>query len=187
MGYAPPEDNAAFRWYGKSWADTIDHYFPGVDQEEFIRRYRSNLESPAFGGEPIPGAREALDSLVDEHVLTVLSNRNKFNLELRAEQGNINLAVFRLIIGEGDTPYRKPDPRAFGPIVEFYRSISIDISDVPYAGDHVDDFLAANAVGMPFIAVLTGLATREDFLDAGVQPEDILPSFAGVPEYLEMR
>ena len=75
-----------------------------------------------------------------------------------------------VIVSLGDSPLQKPAKGSFDQCIE---ALELDPAFVVYVGDSVLDAYAALNAGMCFVAVLTGVGTREDFTVAGVQTSDI--------------
>ncbi len=73
--------------------------------------------------------------------------------------------LFDAIIGGEDVRRHKPHPECLERALAHF---AIQPQDALYIGDHPVDAQAAAAAGVPFLAVLTGAATREDF--AGHEP-----------------
>ena len=78
--------------------------------------------------------------------------------------------------------YNKPDPRA---LLQVCDELDYIIEDTVYVGDSIVDGECARNAGLGFIAVLSGGAYEEDFVDMGV--EEIIDSVAGLPQLLDGR
>ncbi|PIT94211.1 hypothetical protein COU00_00260, partial [Candidatus Falkowbacteria bacterium CG10_big_fil_rev_8_21_14_0_10_43_11] len=113
--------------------------------------------------------------------LGVLTSRKNFVHERLIDAG-YSLEHFEFIITQADKEFRKPDKRAATPIIQWAQNN--DIIEWLYIGDSLIDLQFANNVGVPFLAVTSGLTSREEFLAAG-QPEDLVfPSIVEVADYL---
>lgn len=69
-------------------------------------------------------------------------------------------------------------------LLAFCELTGIDPRHVLMVGDSMHDLVAARACGMPRVAVLTGVATRQQLEPAA---SAVLPSIAGLPKWLTMR
>ena len=67
------------------------------------------------------------------------------------------------IQGAYETMVHKPNPGVFIPIFKKLKKESISQKDTVYVGDSLDDLQAAKRAGIDFIAVTTGLYSKEDF------------------------
>lgn len=70
---------------------------------------------------------------------------------------------------EDDTPYHKPDPRVFAPLLNYLADQRIKSTQVLYVGDGLHDMKAALEAGFNFLGVTTGLVSAQQFTEAGVK------------------
>lgn len=68
-----------------------------------------------------------------------------------------------------DTPYHKPDPRVFDPVIAWLKKYSIQPHEVIYVGDGLQDMKAALAAGFEFIGVGTGIVNPSEFENEGAK------------------
>lgn len=76
---------------------------------------------------------------------------------------------FICIHGEDKTSVHKPDPEVFSPLLEKLSPKGIQKKDILYVGDSMVDFHAARNADIDFIAVTTGIFTKEDFEKEGAK------------------
>ena len=76
---------------------------------------------------------------------------------------HISEKLFDYIQTEDDTIYHKPDPRVFGPTLNWLSENEIKREEVVYVGDGLNDMKAAQGAGLEFIGVGTGLTSLEEF------------------------
>ncbi len=77
---------------------------------------------------------------------------------------------FFIIQGADEVSAHKPDPDVFLPTLKKLDQKGINNKkSILYVGDSLDDLKAAYGAGIDFIAVTTGLYSREDFLAAGAK------------------
>jgi phosphoglycolate phosphatase len=84
---------------------------------------------------------------------------------------------FDAIIGGDDMRAFKPDPEG---ILKAASRVGVTAAEAVYVGDTVIDGEAAANAGVRFVAVLSGVTAREDFLS--LDPVAILDGIAGLPD-----
>jgi len=83
--------------------------------------------------------------------------------------------------------HHKPSGRVFGPLLNWIKRYDLTPSDVVYFGDTVTYDLKATQESIPpidFIGVVSGVNSRNDFLEAGVHPSRIINSCEEVSIFL---
>jgi phosphoglycolate phosphatase len=85
---------------------------------------------------------------------------------------------------EDTMPYHKPDARVFDKALKELGLLGIKKNEIIYVGDHVFDFKAAENADLGFIAVTTGVNSKNDFIDAGMDKNKILDSFLDIEKVL---
>jgi HAD superfamily hydrolase (TIGR01549 family) len=94
--------------------------------EEIVERFLAGLDPPLFA-DAVP----ALERLHDHVPLALLTN-NPFGASVLERHG-LHADVFACVV-VADPRYRKPDPRAFVPLVD---SLALSPGDIAYVGDSV--------------------------------------------------
>ena len=74
--------------------------------------------------------------------------------------------------------------RVFNNALEQLEGMGLTTANVLYIGDGINDFKAARLRGIKFVATTTGFASREHFIEAGLDGGLILPSFNRLPSFL---
>ena len=91
--------------------------------------------------------------------LGIVSTKYRYRIEAILERDDL-LSHFDLIVGGEDVEEHKPHPsslqRALG-------ELNCDPERALYIGDHPVDAEAAHRAGVPFVAVLTGTSTHDQF------------------------
>ena len=72
------------------------------------------------------------------------------------------LDLFSIIIGGEDVMLKKPDPEG---LLLAIQKLNVSPSRTLYVGDSVVDAITANRANIPFIAVLTGVTSMEEFTE----------------------
>ena len=101
--------------------------------------------------------------------LGIISTKYRYRIEATLERERM-LSHFDLIVGGEDVERYKPAPDG---LVKALDGLGVRPDDAVYLGDSVPDAQAAEAASVPFIAVLSGAASREEF--AGYPRLAILP------------
>jgi len=87
-------------------------------------------------------------------------------------------ALFDFVAGSDSGHGAKPAP---GPLLAFARAARLDPAEIVMVGDSAHDLHAGRAAGMACVAVLTGLATREDLAPLA---DAVLPDIGHLPGWL---
>lgn len=99
----------------------------------------------------------------------IVTSTSRFNFEHDLQLHDIPRELLDYTQAEDDTPFHKPDPRAFKPALTWLRNQQINPREVIYVGDGLHDMKAALGAGFNFVGVETGLVTAEQFKKAGAK------------------
>ena len=183
FGFNPPSRDTVGRTIGTPLPDVF-RYLYGRENEAlldpWLRAYQARADEVMTGLTVfIDGAQEAIQRLHTTGVpLGIVSQKLRYRVEDVLNRATMR-ECFAVIIGGDDVPALKPDPRGLLAALERLDA-SADRSF--YVGDTVIDADTAFRANVPFIAVLTGYATPEEF-DA-FKPVARLDSVAALPDYL---
>ena len=151
--------------------------WPQVDGEEVLQAYLDNYKKDSLV--KVEGTSETLNGLRNLGFrLHILSSKRTVNLLDHMKHIGIESNLFTSIIGGEAVLYNKPDGRVFNGFLEKY-----DVNEIVYVGDSLHDLEAALNAGMKFIAVLTGIISKEEFVNAGA--EVIVDSVCGLKGLFE--
>ena len=107
-----------------------------------------------------PDVAQTLGQLRTAGIKTgIVSTKFRYRIETILARDGL-LDVFDVIVGGEDVTRHKPDPEG---LVQALGKLDTQTADSLYVGDHPVDAEAAAAAQIPFAAVLTGAATRNDF------------------------
>jgi adenylosuccinate synthase len=112
-------------------------------------------------------------------VQVIVTNRTKM-ASLRLQQAGYP-EVERIFSPPSDAE-KKPSPKAFEPALNHLNSLGIAKDEVLSIGDHPDDYLASKSAGIDFVAVLTGLNTKEEFESLGLDKGRIIENIGLLKE-----
>lgn len=130
----------------------------------------------------LPHASETARELRAKGIRTaIVSTKFRYRiLEILARRGLSD--AFDVVLGGEDVREHKPHPEGLRLALERLR---IEAGHAWYVGDHPVDAQAAAGAGVTFVAMLTGVATREDFLDLTVH--HYLESMQALPTLIASR
>ena len=160
------------------WQITLAKYF-----KEVVEKRYHELE---YG--LIPGALEAIEQLhARGFKLAILTNRNREFFSLKADEVRFPSDHFEIIQTIDDWHFHKPNSRSFQPIIFRFSELGILPHQVLSIGDsYMYDLPPARNHSPPisFMAVLSIISTRDEFISAGQDPDMITESIAELPQLL---
>jgi HAD superfamily hydrolase (TIGR01509 family) len=155
------------RQLGKPWEIALENLWPGVDKQKFTEIYRLEKEESKV----IEGVFETLEQLKGKYKLGILTSRGSKTLFMHLEATGIGKIPFDVILHLGNLRNHKPHPEA---LLQACGELKIKPSEAVYVGDAIVDAQCAQQAGVHFLGVLTGGASKKDFLENGVKKENIL-------------
>lgn len=184
LGYRKPTEDDLRRQWGRKIPEIIAGLFGLAESSEDVDRVLKVVweKTDGFIHPLFPGTAEALRALSEGGFnLGILSTTDKRFFRSHLERVRV-WELFDLVVGGEDTEVRKPDPSVFTAFLKQYKP-----EELVYVGDALVDWEASRDAGLGlFLAVTTGLTSKEDFLAAGVPETQILDSVANVPEALDL-
>lgn len=166
--------------WGKPATELVKEFWPYTDAEIFKNvwdRYDSQNPISLF-----PGIKDALTRLSQTFTLGLLTSRD-FSTHFQLRHHGLT-PLFTYVQTLSDCPLPKPHPSSIKPLLEKYKRKMIDMRNIVFIGDSThSDFCLAKEIGMNFIGVTWGQATREDFQRAGLRSDYIVDS---VPDLLHL-
>ena len=150
-----PFDNMFGQWFDPQTASNV------------LAAYRSTAMMRSYN--PCRGLYNLLQKLDGKGVFVILTNRI-FGIRERLKQSGLNPNLFAHIVSPA---VKKPALEAFDEIREL-----CPWSQLVFIGDHPDDWRATRNTSIQFYAVLTGLSSRQDFIDAGLDDNRIVDNLA---------
>ncbi|MBU4331938.1 HAD family hydrolase [Patescibacteria group bacterium] len=164
------------------YREGVEALWPGIDFSRYIELYYRDVfpkEEVSF----FPDVIEVLAWLREQALfLGIVTSRDRKSFNLKSKKAGLPLDLFDYIQTSEDYKACKPEPEVFDKVLALLRSQDITPDKVVYVGDSTDDFYATRLKPVPinFVGVLTGIATREDFLEAGVPEKCLVESIGGV-------
>lgn len=116
------------------------------------------------------GAPGLLKDLISKGIkIGVVSATNKYYLIEDLSLGGFPHEDFFIMQGSDEVVFHKPDPKVFQNALKNLENYGIKGKEILYVGDSIDDLKAAHGAGIDFIALTTGLYSKEDFEKAGAK------------------
>lgn len=165
MGRPPMSRDVHRSTWGMFLLDAIALRSPGVDVDAFWELFPSVHEEHIRDKSMdmiLDVNLSALDEMIKmgKQIYIVTSRTMKEMTHILDPAHHIAGRVSH-IYHKDNTPFLKPDPRVFEPLLTTY---DLDPANCVYVGDSPSDGVAANAAGIPFVASLeSGVRTKEDF------------------------
>ncbi len=165
------------RFWGLPFDQLIANLVPWVDLQQFKQQYQKIMSRMA--PEATPGARYLLDYLAGRDIRMAIVTSSARSLIIQDLRSLGMERYFLDVWGfEQTDPYFKPDPRVFERVLIVLTSLHLSLPDLLYIGDSVRDWRVAIGNSIDFIAVTSGLESRETFVQAGMSSDRIVMSLA---------
>src|SRR5687768_6944815 len=166
MGRPPMSRAVHLSTWGEVLLDAMPHRSPGLDLRRFAEVFpvvhREFLAAGRLDVIP-PENLEALDELVsDGRTVLLLTSRAEAEVEHMLAPDHVLAGRVSAAYHQGNTRYRKPDPRVFD---ELLAEAGFAPDECVYVGDSPGDAVAAGGAGIRFIACLQSGVRRLDEFD----------------------
>lgn len=169
--------------WGKPLNECIHESLQKMDSPEKLRQISFD-ESEKFPIPAFPGAVKLIENLARKYYLGAVTSSAYDFIDSHMIKAGFDLNLFKFIQTADDTEFHKPDPRVFKPALEKLALKNINKEEVIYIGDSLSDFLAARDAGFNFIGLLTGLTTKEVFIENGVKEENLFDIVTDIEDIL---
>ena len=183
MGLEPASEDAIRRTIGLSLPETLVRLAGEQHRnraDEFRRLWRAkSLRVMVDWTTLLPGVPVAIEALRNLGLcLGIVST--KFRSPIQAVLRRENLfPKFDAIIGGDDVKQFKPDPEG---LLLAINQLGAEAGSTLYVGDNVTDAETARRAGVPFLAVLSGVTSRDEF--SGYSVLEFLESVGHLPSFL---
>jgi len=162
LGHAPVRAADARATIGLSLPDAYARLIgrtDGEDSARFAALFLAHADQVMVAGtRMLPGAAEVVRTLRDRgHRLGIVTSKRATIVRQVLARERL-LDAFEAVVGSEDAPRLKPDP---APLHVALARLGCPPEDALYVGDSVADARAAEAAGVAFCAVLTGVTPRE--------------------------
>ncbi|MCW4019382.1 MAG: HAD family hydrolase [Candidatus Bathyarchaeota archaeon] len=152
-----------------------------MEPKTFLEAYIKNFYRVAASKtKPVPRVAETLELLSRKVQLAVITMRfmPKENVNAELRQHNLD-RYFASIVTALDTIKPKPSPEA---LIKAVAAMDVQMCDCVIVGDSVIDVQAGKAAGAKTVAVLSGLYSRAELVEA--QPNFIINDISELPKLL---
>ena len=140
----------------------IANLYPNADIERYMQEY-TNIYNP-INLRFFDDAKKVLQALSAKGFgLAIVSAKQKGRIIEHLDKHGLS-GYFQYVHGAESSPYKKPDPRVFDDILDFF---NLKPSEAVFIGDQLSDFEAARKAGINFVAITTGINTSEEFSRLG--------------------
>lgn len=171
FGVALTEERIRGAW-GLPFDSLIRALVPTIGHDDYVRRYRAAMLRTA--AEPCAGAAELLRQLSARAVtMEIVSSSSRDLIMQDLKQLELD-RYFERVYGQEQTGVHKPDPKVLYVVIGDLLERGFQPNDLVYIGDSVRDYTVAAGNDIEFIAVLSGLESREELNAAGVPNERIV-------------
>lgn len=128
---------------------------------------------------------ESFEKLSKVYSLAILSSGYKPRLlEVYKNQIHPEFIYHKAILAPPDLKVHKPNPRVFDEVLSALGEPEILNEEIIYVGDSLIDFETAKNRGIDFYAVITGVHSKQDFINAGLRNQNIFDNFPNLADFL---
>lgn len=174
MGLKPPTREQYARLYGSLGLRDIIVAMYGRGVNIRLYKQRAHEEFTNYSDFRSLGKIKKLFEQLKEKGKKVGTITNSDRIPTRLKLENLGISMdesckSRLIDSfqcADNTKVRKPNPQCFDEILQ---TLQMTKEEIIFIADSLHDFEAAKEGGVPFFAVLTGLTSREDFIQVGLE------------------
>jgi phosphoglycolate phosphatase len=183
LGYPKTTFQKSCRTIGLSLWETFNYLTgePPENGDAFVKYFIEHAEEVMADGtilfDETPETICKLKTL--DYSLGIVSTKFRYRIETILSRENL-LNPFDVIVGGEDVSKHKPDPESLKLAMD---QLGASTTDTLYIGDSLIDALTAGRLGVPFIAVLSGVTPRSAFSSHRVLK--ILRNVSELPEWLQ--
>ena len=179
----PPAPEAVFRTIGTPLVRVVPWLYGPAGEavaDEYIRVYQARADEVMTGlTTVVPGAADAVAALAGAGLrLGIVSQKLRYRVEDVLRRDDL-LDYFAVVLGAEEVADFKPDPSGLLLAVE---RLGARPESALYVGDTAIDAETARRAGVAFVAVLSGVTTREEL--APHAPLALLDSVRDLPAFL---
>jgi phosphoglycolate phosphatase len=153
--------------WGKAWEEQLELVYGDVaNVEELEAAYEAlGTDFPCRANEDSGHVLDVLDH--GQIPRGIVSSHNGRMVREELKLLGFDPDDFTFVHGSEDTEHHKPDSRTFDPAAAYLEEKGISREQTVYIGDDVRDHEAAVGAGWGFVAVTTGIHTRDHFEEIG--------------------
>lgn len=190
LGYPPVSQDFLRSHWGKCAQELFKIICDEVgtnekEYEDFCRHDKTMMDEYFLDPNLIPALIRLQDTGA---ILGILTSRTQESVARLATKINLELQIFEFLHTKNDHQWFKPDGRVFDPLLDWAEAEGIEPEEIVYFGDTVNyDLAATKAASTPidFIAVVSGVNTKDEFISQGLLPCRIIDGCENLPSYLD--
>ena len=184
MGLPPASDDSIRRMIGLSLPETLVRLAGEQHRnrkDEFRRLWRAkSVHVMVDWTTLLPGVEAAIEALRNRGLsLGIVSTKFHSPIQAVLEREDL-LAKFDAIIGGDDVKQFKPDPEG---LLLAINQLGAEAGSTLYVGDNLTDAETARRAGVPFLAVLSGVTSPDEF--KGYSVLEFLENVGTLPAFLD--
>jgi HAD superfamily hydrolase (TIGR01549 family) len=186
MGLKPMSRTIHQITWGQNLKDAIKERVPGIDNEEFMKRFEEQVPDAIQNGtfDNVPERNiKVLDELKNAgKKLAVVTSRSFGEVKFMMDKTHPLSSRIDMFYHRDNSEHLKPDPRVFNKaLYEF----DVAPFECVYVGDTLKDGFATKEAGMEFIAVLeSGLVSKEAFKNVNIPVDFYAQKFTDILPYI---
>lgn len=153
--------------WGKPFDQLIQHLYRNSDTLEAMKALNQSLYHQ-FRKKIQEDTHDLIVHLLERNMkvgVVTAANTNQAVEDLKFF--NVPIDQFFFIQGAEQTSFHKPHPDVFAPMFERLAGHGVEKAAIVYVGDALHDYHAARDAGISFVAVTTGLVSKDQFSEAG--------------------
>jgi phosphoglycolate phosphatase-like HAD superfamily hydrolase len=167
--------------WGVAFNEAVRIAAPDIDYSAFIESYAAQMRITL----PLAceGAGTFLKTVAARNVpIVVISSSIRLLIEVDLELLGFTDFIDSIFAAD-DVKYQKPDPRVLHPAREHLNRVGYSLDESVFIGDSLGDYRCS--LGQcEFIAVLSGLTKRQEFIGAGLRERNIASNLTDALELL---
>lgn len=185
FGLPTPNDERIKAEWGKTVPGIISGLWTELslqNAEKMMHEY-IRVTTKTYIPQLFTGVNETLEKLQEKYVLAVLSSGLEYKIKSLI---NMHLSekarTYKFVLCAENCAVHKPNPKVFDYAFDHLSDENIVSEQVLYVGDSVLDYFAAKGKEMPFVATTSGITSKQQFLDNGLEEQFIIESFKDLPD-----
>jgi phosphoglycolate phosphatase len=186
MGYEPMSRTIHQITWGQNLKQAIVERFPGIDADEFMKRFEEAVPDAIKDGTFDPISKENLEVLEAlmkaGKKVTIVTSRSLGEVKHMLDETHPLNKYINKIYHRDNSEHLKPDPRIFNKVLYEF---DVTPHEAVYVGDTLKDGFCAKEAGMEFIAVLeSGLVTEHTFKNVNIPVDFFAKKFTDILPYI---
>jgi phosphoglycolate phosphatase-like HAD superfamily hydrolase len=172
--------------YGKPHREFVTSMLGKLDNaDKLMEHVQELIKTEPVKSTPINQKINIIDMLYGKYKLGLLTSAPKASITPNLSDAGYDIKKFDFIYAAEDTDYHKPDSRVFDNLKTELDAYDIKANEILYVGDSLNDYFAAKDAGILFIAVSTGMDTKQQFILKGLNKSNIIKDLTFLEKILD--